>query len=228
MGAERTQNPSLAATALLKRGLGKGKFKRAVHGLRRRRRSFHRGNPLPAALIAGVASKIPGLKSILKTGSEKRAGGVAGQLVSAAVNGNLTAAKAIMERTMIGIMKERAVWKRAAAQIPPNILELVNKYAEEIPGVDHSTPESAANDALSRPVDGLKLEKAARDAAEEAAAAQRSKRESAAAARAAAAERREARITELGAAGLSALAGRSRRPARRRKKRRTTGRRVSL
>jgi len=224
VGRERTHNPSPAAAALIGRALGRKRTKRAVSFLGKRRRRFHRGNPLPAA-VSLIAAKIPGLGGLLKTPSEKRAAKVVGAVVASAVSGNLTAAKAIMERTDLGIRKERAVWNAAWAQVPKKIKDLLKKYAELVPGVDHSNPESAAESALSRALDVNELEEAA---AEE----QRlSKSERAAAAREslAARERGQARLTELGVAGLQAFAGRGRRPStRRRKRRRTSGRAFSF
>lgn len=217
MGAERTSNPTPAAYELLKSKLGPRRVKAAVKRAGRRR-SFFRGNPIPAAV--GIIANFAGLGGRFKTPSEKRAAGVAGQLVNAAVQGNLTAAKAILERTEIGIQKERKVWRAAAAQIPPTILALVKKYEEKIPGVDHSTPEAAGETALARAVNGLELEHDAAEAAE----AARAKVQAAAAGRrsAAAAERAQTLgvVQSLGTAGLQALAqrGRSlRQPSRRRR-----------
>ena len=130
------------------------------------------------------------------------------------------------ERTKVaGIEKERAVWRQALAQLPPQILALVAKYADQIPGVDHSSPEAAAASALASPVDGNALEAEARAA--------RGAIGSAAARRAAQAEakqeRREALLAGVGGQIGSALLGRGRglrRPARRR--RRSSGRAFSF
>lgn len=151
MGYEPTHNPSPAAAALLKRGLGKRKRLAAVvRALSRRRRPFHRGNPPPAVVaLAAYGKKLLGGR--FRTPSEKRAEPVAQQLVTAAVGGNLTAAKAIIERTQIGIAKERAVWNAALAQLPPELMKAVTRYKAQIPGVDHTSPEAAGSSALSRP-----------------------------------------------------------------------------
>jgi hypothetical protein len=221
MGGERTHNPSPAASALLLRKFGKRRVKRAVSFLGKRRRSFHRGNPLPAAIA--LATKIPGLGGLLKTPSEKRAAKIVGAVVASAVSGNLTAAKAIDERTSIGIVKERAVWRAAWAQVPKKIKDLLKKYAELVPGVDHTSPETAADSALSRAVDANELEAAAREEG------RMSKAERAAAAREERAARgvTQGRLTELGVAGLQALAGRGRRlSGTRRRRRRSTGRSI--
>lgn len=225
MGREATHNPSPAAAALLGRTFGKVALRAAIKRANKRRRSFHRGNPLPAVLAAsGLISKLGGR---FKTPSEKRAGAVAGRMVDAAVRGNLTAAKAIAERTEIGIQKERAVWKKAFAQIPPNIIELVKKYNEQIPGVDHSSPEAAADSAIARAVDGVALEAAAQAELKTTRAAGAAARARAAATSQANTIRREALISNVAGEGLKALAGRGRRPAQRRR-RSTKGRRVSL
>lgn len=211
MGHEKTSNPTPAAVALL----GKKKTARVKAALARRiRKSAHRGNPLPA--VVGILGSLGGLGGRFKSPSEKRAAGAAGTMVNAAVNGNLTAAKAIAERTEIGIQKERAVWRKALAQIPPQIIALVKKYLDKIPGVDHSTPESAAETALSRAIDGHALEEAAVGAQKEAAAA----RTAAAREVTARGERREALFAGVaGQIGQGLLSrGRSlRRPTRRRR-----------
>lgn len=227
MGGERTHNPSPAAFFTLQKSFGKRRLLRGIRKVNRLRRSFHRGNPLPAVLglAGGLAGKLGGR---FKTPSERRAAGPAQALVDAAVKGNLTAAKAIAERTEIGIQKERAVWRKAFTQIPPNIVELVKKYNEQIPGVDHSTPEAARDSALARAVDGLALEAQAQAEQKAAGAARAGAASARAAAAAARQERREAQLAGVAQAGLTALAGRGRRPAQRRRKRRTSGRRVSL
>lgn len=214
MGKEPTRNPPIAAYAILNKSYGRKRVAGAVRKTRRLfGRSRHRNNPLPAI----VGSVLGGLGGRFKTPSEKRAANVANQLVSAAVAGNLTAAKAIAERTEFGIAKERAVWRKAFEQIPKEIVALVARYSDQIPGVDHSSPESAAETALSRAFDVRAIQAEAKAAAGARAASS-----------AAAAERREARFTELGAVGLKALASRgSRQPARRRK-RRSSSRRISL
>jgi len=198
IGKERTGNPTVQAASLL--------GKRAVRATVRRlkRRASHRWNPVPA-VVATIApnllSKIPGLSGLLKKPSQARAGPVANALVNAAVAGNLTAAKAIKDRTTFGISKERAVWAAAAARIPPTIWTLVKKYDTQIPGVDHSTPESAGESALANPVDGKELEAAevtAREAETAKAEARVSARRGAARAQQAAQEARESRFIEAG------------------------------
>lgn len=225
-----SQNPTLAAKMLLglqRRGGGarrRSPFAKGLARARRLRRSFFRGNPAPA-VVAALAGKLPGFaRGLFKTPSEKRAGAIAGSLVASAVAGNLTAAKAIDERQEIGIAKERAVWRRAWTQVPAKIKQLLKQYGELVPGVDHSTPETAGETALARAVDVNELE----DQAAEAARMVREERAAGRRETSAAAERREARLTELGLGIGQALAGRGRRPAKRRKKRRTTGRRISL
>lgn len=223
MGTERTHNPSPAASSLLKLGIGKRRLKKATGRLTRFRRRFHRGNPAPAAVLA-VAAKIPGLKSILKTPSEKRAAKVAGSLVAAAVSGNLTAAKAIEERQEIGIQKERTVWRSAWSQVPKKIKDQLKKYAELVPGVDHTNPESAAQSALSRAVDVNELEEAAEEAAREVREARAASARETRASR----ERVLSTVADVGVAGLQAFAGRGRRRSTRRKRRRSSSRTISF
>lgn len=214
---EPSKNPTLAAAMLLRRGFGRKRVARAVKALSRVRRRFHRGNPLPAAAALAAASKL-GLGGLFKTPSEKRAGKVVGAVVASAVNGNLTAAKAILERTEIGISKERAVWRSAWAQVPQKVKTLLKQYGELVPGVDHTNPETAAETALSRAVDANELERAA----EEEAAQLKSERAAAARERAAAGERREARLLDVGGQIGAAILGRGRS-----RRRRTTRRRRS-
>jgi len=228
VGTERTHNPSPAAASLLRKGLGRRLFRKAksVHGKRRRR--FHRGNPAPAA-VASIASSLAGslgLGGIFKKPSEKRAAAVAGAVVASAIGGNLTAARAIFERSRptFGIAKERAVWAAAWAQIPKHVKDALTKYAEAVPGVDHTNPETAAASALSSPVELGAIEAAAAEAS------RMSKAERAAAAREerASRERTLGTLADVGVAGLQAFAGRGRRPRSRRRRRRSTGRRISL
>jgi len=215
----KTHNPGPAATALLGRASGKRQFRRAVKRAGKHRRSAHRGNPLPA-VVGTVLGGLGGLGGRFKKPSEQRAAGAAATLVAAAVAGNLTAAKAIAERTEIGIQKERAVWRRAFAQVPKEIVAAVAKYQDKIPGVDHSGPEAAADSALARAVDLHALVGAASTAA----AARGVAAERRAAQAAAAAERREERLTGLAGTAAQALLGRGRRPRARRRK----ARRISL
>ncbi len=208
MGPERTHNPSPAASYLLGQRYGGSTVRAVVARLNKRRRSAHRGNPLPALVGGELLSHIPGLGGLFKTPSAKRAKAVAGALVTSAVNGNLTAAKAIIERTKIGIQSERAVWKDAARQIPQNIVALLAKFGDQVPSVDHSTPESAAQDALDRAVDGKAMQAHITEAAS------------------AAAHQRHVENLSLVQSGIgtlgtvaTALARGSRRPARRRRRR---------
>lgn len=103
-----------------------------------------------------VAQKIPVVNKVVPkisfaTPSEKRAAGVVGKVVASANAGNLTAAKCIQERVGIGIAKERAVWSGALSQVSAGVLANVEKYAGQIPPVDHTSPESAASSALANP-----------------------------------------------------------------------------
>ncbi len=205
----RTMNPSIAARSLLGRRVTEGAFRRL-----RGRRRFYRENPAPA-LVAAIAGKIGG--RLFKVPSEQKAAKVAGAAVSSAVNGNLTAAKMIFDRQTIGIAKERAIWVAAWGQVPKSIKDAVKKYSEIIPGVDQSRPELAVQSALARAVDLNDIKQQEREQLE----AVKAERRGAAASAAAASERREARFTELGAAGLQALARGGRRRGTRRRRRRS-------
>lgn len=151
VGREPTMNPSPGAAYLLGIGVERprvhqtGIARRQLEGKRRTRTA----NPLPAALsVLGSIIKTP---KFLKKPSEQRAAAVAPQLVTAAVQGNLTAAKAIMDRSTFGIQAERNVWLQALTQLPPNIINAVKDNANRIPVVDHKGPETAATTALARP-----------------------------------------------------------------------------
>lgn len=97
MGRETTNNPVPAAAALL----GRKKVGHATRALRRMgRKRAHKGNPLPAVVgVLGGIKQLGGVFGRFGPPSEKRAAGVASQLVTAAIGGNLTAAKTILDRT---------------------------------------------------------------------------------------------------------------------------------
>lgn len=220
MGHERTHNPSPAASFLLKRRFGSKTVAKAVSFLNRRRRSAHRGNPVPA-LAAGAAESlighIPGLKNLLKKHSEDIAKGLAPSIVQAANAGNLTAARGLIERAAIPmIVKEHAVWAAASAQLSPKIVAAVKKYADQIPQANQTGPAAfAASLVPAVSLQDIEAESAARVGA--------TKAERAAAAREARAERQATlgTLSGVATAGLQALAGRGRRqPVRRRTTRR--------
>jgi hypothetical protein len=223
VSGQKSQNPTLAAAALLKAGLGKRRTQRAFQraGFRRR---FHKGNPAPA-IVAALASKIPGIGNIFKKPSEARARAVAPAVIQAANAGNLVAARGLIDRAAKPmIAKEHVVWAAALAQLSAKIRGAVMKYADLIPAADQSNPENFAASVLSAPpVDLSELEAQAAEAARE------TKAERAAAAASARAERRATigTLADVGVAGLQAFAGRGRRP-RSRRRRRSTGRRISL
>jgi len=151
MGAERTNNPSPAASALL----GKRSVKRAKAKLKRRgRRRAHRGNPLPA--VVGVLSGLGGLGKLggrFRKPSEVRAAAVAESVVQSANSGNLTAAAGLIERAAKPmIAKEHAVWAAAAARLSPDIIAMVAKHAARIPKADQTGPEAFATSVLGNPV----------------------------------------------------------------------------
>lgn len=227
MGAERTHNPSPAAASILKRAFGKKRFTRALKASSFfRRRRAHKGNPLPAVaglLGSGLLGKLGGR---FRAPSDKRAAKLAGAVVQAANAGNLTAAAGLIERpNFAGIQKEKAVWRAAAAQVAPNIVAAAARYAQLIPKPDHSSPEAFAASVLAAPImlADIQAREQAEGATRSAAAERRAAREEAKQAT------REAQLTSLGTAGLQALAGRGRQPARRRRtRRRSSGRSVRL
>lgn len=136
--------------------LGRRTVRRAKAKLKRRgRKRAHRGNPLPA--VVGVLSGLGGLAGKLggrfRQPSEKRAAGLAPQIVSAANAGNLTAAAGLIERAAKPmIAKESAVWKAAAAQLSPDIIAAVHANASRIPKADQSNPEAFAQSVMANPV----------------------------------------------------------------------------
>lgn len=225
ISGQKSQNPTLAATALLKAGLGKRRTRRAIKRAGSLRRRFHRGNPAPA-IVATLASKIPGIGNIFKKPSEKRAQAVAGAIIQAANSGNLVAARGLIDRAAKPmIAKEKAVWAAAVAQLSAKVRGAVQKYADLIPAADQSNPEAFAASVLSAPpVELAELEAAAAEQARE------SKAERAAAAREqrASRERTLGTLADVGVAGLQAFAGRGRRRSTRRRRRSPRGRSVSF
>lgn len=221
MGREKTHNPSPAAAALL----GRARIKRGKAVFKRRsgKRSFHKGNPLPAVL--GLLGGLGSLGGRFRKPSEARAAALAPALVTSANQGNLAAAAGLIERAATPMkVKEGAVWKMAAAQLSPKIIKAVHDYATLIPKADQSNPENFAASVLSVPVSLTDIETQAKEAR----AAAGSAAERRAARAEAASNLQSGRLTELGVAGLQALAGRGRRPASRRRRRRTQGRAFSF
>lgn len=221
---EKSQNPTLAASALL-RSLGKRRVTRALRRVSKIRRRFHKGNPAPA-LVAALGGKIfSGLGKRFRASSDKRAQGIAAGLVIAANQGNLTAARGLIERAAVPMnAKEKAVWAAAAGQLAPKIRASVGKYAELIPAADQSGPEQFAASVMAQPVSLTDIEAQAREEL----AARRSESSAATARREAAAERREARLLDVGGQIGAAVLGRSRRPSSRRRRRRSSARRFSF
>ena len=150
VGNERTMNPSPAAAAILKKSMGAKRYKRALKEARRRRRSFHKNNPLPALIaLGGLAGKLGGR---FRKPSEARAAALVPQLVAAANAGNLTAAQGLIDRANHPmIAKEHAVWQAAAAQLSPAIVASLNKYISKIPPANQSGPEAFAASVLASP-----------------------------------------------------------------------------
>jgi len=194
----------------------------AIRKARKFRRPFYRGNPVPA-LVAGLASKLVG--GLFKAPSEKRAAKVAPAVILAANAGNLTAVAGLLERAAKPMRpKESLVWKLAAAQLSARVKKAAMDYATLIPPADQSNPENFAASVLAQPVSLAELEAQAKEAR----AAAGSAAERRAARAAAASDIQAGRLTELGVAGLQALAGRGRRPATRRRRRSTKGRAFSF
>ena len=148
MGPEATFNPSPAAASLLGKRVVRASMYNQGQARRRLRKHTRTLNPAPAAL--SLLSGILKLPKFLKKPSEVRAAAVVPALVSSAVAGNLTAVKAILERSTFGVQKERNVWLQAQSQLPPALIELARKHATSIPGVDHKGPETAAQTAIER------------------------------------------------------------------------------
>ena len=208
-----TMNPSLAARSLLIRDV----VTRASRKLRTYRpRRFFKGNPVPALVGVLGSGLLGGLGKRFRAPSDKRAAGLAPQLVIAANSGNLTAARGLIERAALPMnMKEHQVWLAAAGQLAPKVRAAVTKYAELIPAADQGGPEQFAASVQAQPVSLTQIEA---QQAEELAAAKR-ERGAAAAGRAAVTARREANLTAIGTAGLTALARGGRRPLSRRRRR---------
>lgn len=101
-----------------------------------------------AFAVLAAAGAVSGIAKRFKTPSEKRAKKVLPGVVSAALAGNLLAIKVLDERrTRAGIEKERAVWRGGytqVAQARPDLIAAYQKAAANLPAVDHSSPESAA------------------------------------------------------------------------------------
>jgi len=216
MGKERTHNPSPAAAAILQKGFGKRRVKGAIAAANRRRRSAHRGNPLPALVAIGSSLLGGGLGKRFRAGSNKRAASMAPAIVQSANAGNLTAARGLIERAAHPMnANEKMVWTSALAQLAPRIVQAVHDNADLIPAADQGSPELFAASISASPVMLHDIEEkhaAAAAAAESKASARRS-------AAAATQARREELLGGVATAGLTALArGGRRRPQRRRRR----------
>jgi hypothetical protein len=64
IGPERTMNPAPAAASILRAELGGSQFRRLVNRIKRRRRPFHKDNPLPA--VVGLLGSLGGVTKRLK------------------------------------------------------------------------------------------------------------------------------------------------------------------
>jgi len=216
-------NPSIAARSLLVRGFGRRRVARAIRRTARFRRSFHRGNPLPA-LVGSVLPSIPGLKNLFKKRSHLIAAELAPAIVAAANSGNLTAARGLMERAVWPMNpQEHTVWAAAEKQLAPKIRAAVKRYADRIPQASQRNPKEFVGSLTP----GIDLNEIEADAAAEASL---SKAERAEAAREARVARTQllGTVADVGVAGLQAFAGRGRRPATRRRRRRAPSRAFSF
>lgn len=151
-GKQRTNNPTMAASFVMRR-FGGGARTLREYGRRTRRTKYRRNPPLAALGAIGgvkdVLGKLPVLGGLFKTPSEKRAAAVAPGVIQAANAGNLVAVKGIMRRTTQGIQKERAVWTAALAQVKPELVQRAVKQDKTIPEADHKNPEAFAASVLS-------------------------------------------------------------------------------
>lgn len=153
---QESQNPSIAAKSILERGFGRQLVRRAIARAKKRRRPFHRGNPVPALLGAvglNPLSFLGGLSGRFRKPSEKRAAAVAPQIVQAANAGNLTAARGLIDRAAHPMLpKEQAVWVAALAQVAPAILTAVQRNLASIPKASQRNPEEFAASVMANPV----------------------------------------------------------------------------
>jgi hypothetical protein len=111
-----------------------------------------RPSGLGALPILAVSAGAGILKGITKTPSEKRAAKVLPAVVASAMGGNLTALKAMKDRSTFGISKERAVWLggyNKVASARPDLVAALAANLRFIPRIDNSTPESAASSAIA-------------------------------------------------------------------------------
>lgn len=153
LGSERTMNPSAAALSIIKKHFGAKRARQAVKKASYGRRPFHRGNPLPAAVIAASSIVKKLLGGRFKKPSEVRAAALAPSIVAAANGGNLTAALGLLARAERPMkVAESNVWKAAAAQLAPNVVAAARKQAASIPAADQAGPEQFAQSVLASPV----------------------------------------------------------------------------
>jgi len=146
-----TMNPSIAAKSLFpKRVLARAERIRS----RYKKRKYHKGNIIPA--IIGAVSLASKLSGRLKKPSEQRAAAIAPGIIAAANNGNLNAARALIDRSNVPmIAKEHAVWENALGQLSPAIQQLVGKHYKELVPADQSSPEAFAASVAAMPNFGV-------------------------------------------------------------------------
>jgi hypothetical protein len=192
LGPEPTMNPTPAASSILKRYLGVRGFRQAVRSQQRRRKSFHKDNPLPAAvaLLGGLGGLGKRFQSRAARDAQRKA--------------NTDAQAAAVLAAPAGSPLQKLALERMAAQTYAT--KVGNTYhqlklAETIAAVTTAAQETAATAAKET-------------------AAERRRAAAAAKAESAASTAQFLGVTErLGGAAFSALAQRGRslpRPKRRR------------
>lgn len=124
MGPERTMNPSPAATAILKQKLGAKAVARAVKKAGKRRKSFHRGNPLPAAIAllakGGIQEAVTGALSKLGIGSKFTKDSHVARFQKALAEGNTAVATTLMAQAAAHAaapIPDQADWAARLAQM---------------------------------------------------------------------------------------------------------------
>lgn len=193
-------NPTPAASSILRSYLGVRGFSQAVRSQQRRRKSFHKDNPLPAAI--GILGSLGGLGKRFQSRAARDAGRKA----------NTDAQAQAVLSAPPGSPLQKLALERMSSQM----------YATKVANTYHAQKLAEVLAAVSTAAQATAAEQAKQTAAE--------RRAAAAAARAEAAGQREQLlgITErISTAGLSALAQRGRslpRPRTQRRRRRARAR----
>lgn len=153
-------NPSAAAHSILKKAHGRKSVARAIQRVKKRRRSFHRGNPLPAAIAVGggLLGKLGGIGKRFGPGSDRY--GPDGS-IKPGNNGPLaTTVQAILDKlkTTAGVQaiqqlyslahnpaeKHRAAWLAVwTNEIPPRLGQLATSERNMVKQLDPTMSPSA-------------------------------------------------------------------------------------